>query len=253
MIRIINGSCDDTNIVNRFKDNEFDLLFCSPPYNVGTNSNSFWGQKYLTIESDFNKDYANWLINIIKLWLPKCKMVMINIQELSNNKLDLIKLMYELKDYYIDRFYWMKTSAIPQVVNNCMTNCVEWVLCFSKVNNGRCVSVNKDIGYVRNIFEANQNFNNEYCEIHKALMAQPFCDRVIKTFCKENSKVIDIFGGLGTTAISCIKNNCDCVLIEKESKYCEVCFERLNKFNNQLSLTYQPQEIIKEVNNYGNE
>ena len=52
MIKIINGSCDDQHLINNFKDNEFDLLFCSPPYNVGTNSNAFGGQKYITKESE---------------------------------------------------------------------------------------------------------------------------------------------------------------------------------------------------------
>lgn len=234
MLKIIQGSCDDLNIVNKYEDFHFDLLFTSPPYNTGIKQKKT--QKYISLESDNNKDYCNWLVNIIKLWLNKAKVVMINIQELANNKIDLIKLMYELKDYYIDRFYWIKPAAIP-AGKGAMTNLVEWVLVFSKINKGKTVKVNKELNYLTNIINASQNKKTEWSEIHKAIMSQSFSDQVINTFCAPNSKVIDIFGGLGTTAISCIKNNCECVLIEKEHLYVNKCNERLDKFMKSKNLT----------------
>lgn len=50
---------------------------------------------------------------------------------------------------------------------------------------------------------------------------------LIKTYTNENDIVLDFTAGSGSTAIACINTNRQCVLIEKEKKYCKIAVERV--------------------------
>lgn len=50
---------------------------------------------------------------------------------------------------------------------------------------------------------------------------------LIKTYTNENDIVLDFTAGSGSTAIACINTNRQCVLIEKEEKYCKIAVERV--------------------------
>lgn len=63
---------------------------------------------------------------------------------------------------------------------------------------------------------------------HKAVMKQEISDWFISEFFDEGSSVIDPFFGLGTTGISCIKNNCTFTGIELIPEYCELAEKRIN-------------------------
>jgi site-specific DNA-methyltransferase (adenine-specific) len=51
---------------------------------------------------------------------------------------------------------------------------------------------------------------------------------LIKTYTNENDLVLDNCAGSGTTGIACKNINRNCILIEKEPKYCEIIKKRLN-------------------------
>jgi len=59
---------------------------------------------------------------------------------------------------------------------------------------------------------------------------------IIKHSSNEGYTVLDQFGGSGTTAIACIKNNRKFILIEKEEKYCEIAAKRIEQERKQLKL-----------------
>lgn len=75
-----------------------------------------------------------------------------------------------------------------------------------------------------------RNQQNEYADIHSALMPIKLADYIIKTFINENDIVLDCFSGLGTTLMSCIKNNRTYQGIELEPLYCQKTIERYRKF-----------------------
>lgn len=53
---------------------------------------------------------------------------------------------------------------------------------------------------------------------------------LIKTYTNEGELVLDNCAGSGTTAIACLKTNRNYILIEQESKYCEVANRRIAEF-----------------------
>ena len=50
---------------------------------------------------------------------------------------------------------------------------------------------------------------------------------IVNISSNENDYVLDPFSGSGTTGIACMETNRKCVLIEKESKYCDIIIKRL--------------------------
>lgn len=53
---------------------------------------------------------------------------------------------------------------------------------------------------------------------------------LIKTYTNEGELVLDNCAGSGTTAIACLKTNRNYILIEQESKYCEIANKRIAEF-----------------------
>lgn len=52
------------------------------------------------------------------------------------------------------------------------------------------------------------------------------CSRAIKTSSRENEIVLDVFGGSGSTLISCEQTNRICYMLELSEKYCDVIIKR---------------------------
>jgi site-specific DNA-methyltransferase (adenine-specific) len=59
---------------------------------------------------------------------------------------------------------------------------------------------------------------------------------ILKDYTKENDKVLDCFGGSGTTAIACEKLGLQNVIIDKKPQYCEIIKERLSKLQMRLDI-----------------
>ena len=56
------------------------------------------------------------------------------------------------------------------------------------------------------------------------------CARAIKSSSRENEKVLDLFGGSGSTLIACEQLNRKAYLMELETKWVQVIIERYLKF-----------------------
>jgi len=70
-------------------------------------------------------------------------------------------------------------------------------------------------------------FNNEGKVKHPTQKPLLLIEYLIKTFSNENEIVLDNCMGSGTTAIACIKNNRKYIGFEKDTKYFEICKERI--------------------------
>jgi len=67
-------------------------------------------------------------------------------------------------------------------------------------------------------------------KIHSAVFPEALVEFFIKAFSNEGDVVMDIFAGSGTTGITCLKEQRNYILIEKESKYVELIKNRIDKF-----------------------
>ncbi len=90
-----------------------------------------------------------------------------------------------------------------------------------------------------NVINVN-NVSNQFTkkQEHPATFPEKLVNFFIKTFSNENDLVLDCFAGSGTVGVSCIKNNRNYILIEKELKYIDLIKKRLGKINNQRCLNF---------------
>lgn len=155
--------CNDILDVMESLDDDFDICFTSPPYNLS--KNHFECEEWNTIgqiqkyqnQKDFIQDYPSFLEKVILSLLKKCKYFFLNVQSLGPNKKDLIELQYRLKDYYCDTIIWNKNNGIPNGCNKrVMTNCFEYIHIYS-LKPSRAVGTKEWRGNVKNIINMNGN------------------------------------------------------------------------------------------------
>lgn len=217
-------------------DDDFDICFTSPPYNLS--KNNFECKKWDTIgkiqkygeQKDYIDNYVSFLETVILKLLKKCKYFFLNVQSLGPNKKDLIELQYRLKDYYCDTIIWNKGNGIPNGCNKrVMTNVFEYIHIYSLKPN-RSVGTKEWRGNVNNVINLSGNYRNKYSHIHKALFPLELANKIVSNFVKPNGKVLDCFGGLGTTMIACILNKMDGVSVEINETYAKTSVERINEY-----------------------
>lgn len=214
------------------------LTLTSPPYNAGGgnygDTAKCQAQKYLSKSDDLmsDEDYSDLLSKVLENVLNHSKYVFWNIAHTSGNKISLIDFNYKYKNKYVDTIIWAKKTTLPAIEPNVMNSDFEYIYIYTNIeDNGKHIRIGKDFrGSVSNVILEDRNMQNEYSNIHKALMPIKLADKIIKTFTNENDLVIDPFGGLGTTLMSCIKNNRKCYSVELQPLYCEKTIERYLDF-----------------------
>jgi site-specific DNA-methyltransferase (adenine-specific) len=66
-------------------------------------------------------------------------------------------------------------------------------------------------------------------KLHPTQKPVELFEYLIKTFSNEGDLVLDNCAGSGTTAVACLNCNRDYILMEKESKFCEIAKNRIEK------------------------
>ena len=74
-----------------------------------------------------------------------------------------------------------------------------------------------------------QEFKNQ-TGMHPTQKPVALFEYLIKTYTNEGELVLDNCAGSGTTAIACLKTNRNYILIEQETKYCDIANKRIAEF-----------------------
>ncbi len=235
-MKLINGDALSKNVLDQIDDNSIDIVFTSPPYNLGKMCFEKWhnskttqtGAKYKNnIDADKIENYAEWLAEFVIKWLDKAEYVFLNLQSLSSNKKDIHKMLYILNDYYCDKIIWNKEMGIPHGKNSrVMTAIFEEIFIFSK-NPTKRVGTKEWSGNVNNLFTMKGNRHNKYAKIHKAMFPIELPLYILKTFVKENGTAADPFMGLGATGIASTKLNMNFIGVEIDKEYFEIAKKRI--------------------------
>jgi len=69
---------------------------------------------------------------------------------------------------------------------------------------------------------------SERSNYHPTQKPKKLFEKLIKKYSKSGI-ILDCFSGSGTTGISCLELNRQCILIEKEKKYCDISIERIKQ------------------------
>ena len=86
--------------------------------------------------------------------------------------------------------------------------------------------ISKYTGYPKTILE----FQNERKQIHPTQKPIALLEYLIRTYTNENETVLDNCMGSGSTGIACLKTNRNFIGIEKDDKYFDVAYNRINEF-----------------------
>jgi DNA modification methylase len=110
-------------------------------------------------------------------------------------------------------------------------------LCWSKNKHKREIARVKWAG----VFGTEKEFDHK--RFHPTQKPQELCKWFLDRYSKENQRVVDLFGGSGSTLIACEQLNRKCFMMELDEHYCDVIIQRWE------NLTGKTAERIADENN----
>ena len=211
--------------LKQLQDNSVDVCFTSPPYN-DTGKDGGTHQKYIDVE--IRKDWYEWQCELIDEMLRVTKKyVLYNVQPIKNNKIDVYKIIGKYASKIHTILVWNKPQSQPCGNPHKISNYYEFILVMSNVGG---VDVNSQ--FYKNVITKGGNTDKQYSKIHKVIMSKELCNEIIKEFTKPNDIVLDIFSGLGTTALCCKELGRRYIRFEIYPLYYEKSLDRLNGIQN---------------------
>ena len=211
------------------------FCFTSPPYNLGKSVGLRNGARK-GAESAYNdfEDNGEWLDlmrGFLSNALLKSQVSCINVQMLSGNKFDLLKMFGEYANQTIDIAIWAKTNPPPAMADGVMTSAFEfmWFLSPEEKPNRRIKTSSFNRGTFSNVF-SHATASGHDASVHGAVFPLEIAQHYIKNCSKVNDIILEFFGGTGTTLIACEKTARQCRMMELDPKYCDVIVKRWQDF-----------------------
>ena len=225
--RVLCGDSTQQEAVLRLMDGKkADMSFTSPPYNVGHNL-GYEGKDSKYIHDDDKVDYQDLIVKTTQNSLENAKDVFVNLQFLAGNKKQLLLWLAELADNFKDIFFWKKLQVQPAMAENVSNSQVEIIVLFGKDNNSRSFGNKKFRGNFSNHIETKSaSGENKNSKIHNATFPVELPLTFLKQGYTENTSVLDLFAGTGTTMIACEKLGMKSYMIDIEPTYVDVIVQR---------------------------
>jgi ParB family chromosome partitioning protein len=230
--RVMCGDSTNVDDVELLMDGKkADLLFTSPPYNVG--DNSLGGNKNMTdskyqndSDNKTHEEYLTLLHKFYSAFSPFCRYLFINIQMLSGNKKSVIEFIHQHIDFFVDVCVWNKGGGQPAMAKNVLNSRFEFIFIFKNENNpNRSIDTANFHGNISNVFTLNPSGKNEFSLIHSAVFPVEFASHWMQ-FARRNEIVCDPFCGVGTSIIAAEKTGRYCYGMEIDPKYTDVIVKR---------------------------
>ena len=221
-----------------------DILFTSPPYNVGKtpNGNDNKYREYKDNQSE--QDYLDLLVDFTNNGLLFADYVFCNVQSVAGNKTTLIEYMYKMRERFADTVIWDKETAEPAMARRVLNSRFEYIHIFSNDAN-RAIGKKDFRGDVPNIFSLNSRSGKEFAKIHKATFRVELPEYFIDKFVE--SSIIDVFGGTGTTMIAAEKKGVKSYLMELDATYCDVIVKRWQNYTGKQAIHIDSGKTYDEL------
>jgi adenine-specific DNA-methyltransferase len=245
--------------LSKIKDNQFNLIFADPPYNIG----KIFGNS----KENFSKnEYITWC----KIWIDECFRVLKNNGVLcfmtSTQAMPYLDCYVDEKYHVVSRIIWYYDSSGVQAKKN-FGSMYEPILIVSKdkknyVFNTDDIMIEAKTGAVRKLMDYRktppQPYNTkkvpgnvwelprirfrmvEY-ETHPTQKPEKLMERIILTFSNKHDTVLDPFAGTFTTCAVSKKLERNTVGIEMEEEYYKIGLRRLN-----LADTFNGKKLVKD-------
>jgi len=235
--RLLCGDSTDSDQVAKLMNGEkAELLFTSPPYNlgksVGLRNGAFKGKDnaYDVYEDDQSEqDYLRLLKDFHSTSMMYSEVQAVNIQSLANNKVSLIEWLNHYKNHFIDVLIWNKTNPAPAMADKVVSSAFEFIYLFdSNENPKRSIRTsNFARGKMSNVYTSSVGNNSHTEGTHGATFPIPLASHYLSNLSKNNTIVYDSFIGSGTTMVAAHQLNRKCYGMELDPKYCQVIIDRM--------------------------
>ena len=222
--RIYNEDCKIT--LNRIPNKFLNGIITSPPYNINTErSDCYYNNGYSAIDNLSVDDYLNLRLVEFKEFercLSDSGVICYNISYHKENPVLPTLLISQVHNNtnltVADIISWKKNTAIPfQTSPTKLSRIVELIYVLVKKDSLHTFTTNKIINSVnkktgQNFYKNYTNFieaanNDGFKSDLKASFSQELVNKLIHIYYPTGSRIYDPFIGIGTTALSCVKNN----------------------------------------------
>jgi DNA modification methylase len=258
--RLMCGDSTSIDAVEKLMDGKkANFCFTSPPYNSAISKGhktdrlggtGFYNGGYTDDRSSdeyvqFNTDIIATLSSVAAENFTCCY----NINYNKNSPSEYIDVVHAAKQSIplVETIVWEKAMAVSLQGDN-LTRIYEFVfvLCKGKFK------INKNrTECLRNLWKISNIGANH--ESHKACFPLALVEEGIKNFCSHGGKIIEPFGGTGTTVIAAEKMGFHSFAMELDPKYCDVIVKRWQDFTGQDAIyeptgqTYQEMANVTEA------
>lgn len=229
--RLICGDSTDITTIDKLLDGKkADLVFTDPPYNMHYDGAGIIRQTVKNVKErikdivDFNAFDISYLssMDVGSIYIFTSK--------------DLIPDYFKIFDgWKFNILTWIKTNN-PPMTNNVFLPDIEYLLYFHKGkriwNNG----LKPTEIYRKAYFSSRQEGHEEAGNVHPTMKPLKLISDKLKISSNENSIVLDIFGGSGSTLIACEQLNRKCYMCELDPKYVDVIIERWEKLTGKKAI-----------------
>ncbi len=237
--RLLCGDSTKVEDVERLMGGErAQLLFTSPPYNLGGSislrNGVFKGAKSAyENNTDNHKDgtYLKMMCDFMKVCMGVSDVQAINVQSLAGNKRDLIRWVNELSLNFVDVLIWAKTNPPPAMAPKVLDSAFEFIYVFDcMVNPSRAIrTASFGRGQMSNVLSMSVGNNTHTEGAHGATFSVNFAAHYVENLSSFGDSILDPFCGSGTTMVASHQLNRRCFGMEIDPKYCQVILDRMRK------------------------
>lgn len=218
-------STNKSNIEKLLNGNKVDLLFTDPPYNMHYSGMGIIPEnERVQTMVDFDANSINWLSNA-----DFGSMYIFTSKDLIPDYLKIFK------DWKFNILIWEKTNNPPLTMNTFLPD-IEYLLYF---HNGNRIWNNslKPMEIYKKVYSSSrQEGQKGIGNVHPTMKPiNLICDK-LKISSHENSAVLDLFGGSGSTLIACEQLNRNCYMMELDPKYVDVIIKRWEEFTGKKAI-----------------
>jgi DNA modification methylase len=243
---IYNEDCKIT--LKRLKDKSIDGIITSPPYNINTErSDCYYNNGYSELDGLSENNYLEVRNNEFKEFsrvINDNGVICYNISYAKENPilptLLVTKIHNETDLTIADIICWKKSNAIPfQTSATKLSRITELIYIFVKKKHLHTFKTNKIVSKINektgqkfyknyvNYIEARNN-DGYHCNL-KASFSQDLVNQLIYIYFSKGSLIYEPFAGIGTTALSCLENECDYIGSELVKEHFNISKKRLEE------------------------
>ena len=208
-----------------------DMVFTDPPYGVKYQSN--WRKKSDKFDVLLNDDQFLDITPIVEMFSTGWLFVWTS-WKVQTKWIDIFKSF----GYPTNIVIWHKPGGGIGDLKKTFTSDYEMALVWHR----GAELCGKRIGSVWTI---NKDGASTY--VHPTQKPVALAEEALDKTTNSGAKVLDLFGGSGTTLIACEKNNRNCYAMELDPKYCDVIIKRWQEFTGQQATLESTGQIFSEL------